>query len=156
MSLIFVGDERATSDPNKACCSCQQNISTAAILLTQFSSLCFQEDVWWRDRRGGGGCLLIPLGPCGSSCGQCPINWPPHFGHTSTSSAVILFASSNGCWFHNKERVKKKIGKAIPVKGREGPWGCETSRLPHFLDNRLRDGGEVFSSRRRPPFTHFC
>jgi hypothetical protein len=23
--------------------------------------------------------------------------------------------------------------KAIPVTGREGPWGCETSRLPHFL-----------------------
>jgi hypothetical protein len=24
-------------------------------------------------------------------------------------------------------------GKAIPVTGREGPWGYETSRLPHFL-----------------------
>jgi hypothetical protein len=24
-------------------------------------------------------------------------------------------------------------GKAIPVTGREGPLGCETSRLPHFL-----------------------
>jgi hypothetical protein len=23
--------------------------------------------------------------------------------------------------------------KAIPVTDREGPWGCETSRLPHFL-----------------------
>jgi hypothetical protein len=23
-------------------------------------------------------------------------------------------------------------GKAIPVTGREGPEGCETSRLPHF------------------------
>jgi hypothetical protein len=34
-------------------------------------------------------------------------------------------------------------GKAIPVTGREGPWGCETSRLPHFLDNRFIDGGEV-------------
>jgi hypothetical protein len=30
--------------------------------------------------------------------------------------------------------------KAIPVTGREGPEGCETSRLPHFLDNRLTDG----------------
>jgi hypothetical protein len=36
-------------------------------------------------------------------------------------------------------------GKAIPVTGREGPYGCETSRLPHFLDNRLTDGGEVVS-----------
>jgi hypothetical protein len=43
-------------------------------------------------------------------------------------------------------------GKAIPVTGHEGPEGCETSRLPHFLDNPLTDGGEV-SPTRRPPFT---
>jgi hypothetical protein len=29
----------------------------------------------------------------------------------------------------------------------------ETSRLTHFLHNRLRDGGEVVSLTRRPPFT---
>jgi hypothetical protein len=58
---------------------------------------------------------------------------------------------------------KLKKGKAIPVAGRESPWGCETSRLPHFLDSRLTDGGEVISPKRRPPFTsrkipgtHFC
>jgi hypothetical protein len=28
-----------------------------------------------------------------------------------------------------------------------------TSRLPHFLDDRLIDGGEVVSLTRRPPFT---
>jgi hypothetical protein len=33
----------------------------------------------------------------------------------------------------------KKKGKAIPVKGHGGPKGCETSKLPHFLDNRLTD-----------------
>jgi hypothetical protein len=46
--------------------------------------------------------------------------------------------------------------KAIPVTGGEGPLGCErceTSRLPHFLDNRLADGREVVSLKRRPPFT---
>jgi hypothetical protein len=46
-----------------------------------------------------------------------------------------------------------KRGKAIPVTGREGPQGCETSRLSHFLDNRLTDGDEVVSLTRRPPFT---
>jgi hypothetical protein len=48
--------------------------------------------------------------------------------------------------------VKKKC-KAIPVAGREGPSGYDTSRFPHFLDNRLTDGGEVVSPTRRPPFT---
>jgi hypothetical protein len=47
----------------------------------------------------------------------------------------------------------KVKGKAIPVTGREDPLGCETSRLPHFQDNRLTDGGEVVSLTRRPPFT---
>jgi hypothetical protein len=42
--------------------------------------------------------------------------------------------------------------KVIPVTGRGGLWGCETSRLPHFLDNRLTDGGEV-SLTHLPPFT---
>jgi hypothetical protein len=52
-------------------------------------------------------------------------------------------------------------GKAIYVTGPGGPSVCETSRLPHFLDNILIDGGEV-SLKRRPPFaprkisgTHF-
>jgi hypothetical protein len=33
------------------------------------------------------------------------------------------------------------------------PYGFETSRIPHFLDNRLTDGGEVVSLTRRPFFT---
>jgi hypothetical protein len=46
-----------------------------------------------------------------------------------------------------------RLSKAIPVTGRVGPQGCETLRLPHFLDNRLTDGGEVVSLTRWPPFT---
>jgi hypothetical protein len=49
--------------------------------------------------------------------------------------------------------MKIKTGKATPVTGRGGPYGCETSRLPHFLDSRLTDGCEVVSLTRRPPFT---
>jgi hypothetical protein len=52
---------------------------------------------------------------------------------------------------------------AIAVTGRGGPLGCERSRLHHFIDNRLTDGGEVVSLMRRPAFTarkipgtHFC
>jgi hypothetical protein len=54
-------------------------------------------------------------------------------------------------------------GKTIPVTGCEGPWGCETLRIPHFVDNRLTDAGEIVSLTRQPPFTprkipgtHFC
>jgi hypothetical protein len=56
----------------------------------------------------------------------------------------------------------KGEGKAIPVTGFGGPEVCETSRLPHFLDNRLRDDGEVSLTRRQPftprkiPGTDFC
>jgi hypothetical protein len=46
-----------------------------------------------------------------------------------------------------------KVSKTNPVTGHGGPQGCETSRIPHFLDNRLIDGGEVVSLTRRPPFT---
>jgi hypothetical protein len=31
----------------------------------------------------------------------------------------------------------KKKNNAVPVTGRGGPWGCETSRIPHSLGNRL-------------------
>jgi hypothetical protein len=44
-------------------------------------------------------------------------------------------------------------GKAVPVTGREGPQGCERSSFPHFLDNRLTDGGEVVSLTCRPSYT---
>jgi hypothetical protein len=41
-----------------------------------------------------------------------------------------------------------------------GPYDCELSSLPHFLGNRLTDGGEIISLTRRPPIkipgTDFC
>jgi hypothetical protein len=42
--------------------------------------------------------------------------------------------------------------KVISVTGRGGPWVCEMSRLPHFLESRLTDGGEVVSITLRPNF----
>jgi hypothetical protein len=70
----------------------------------------------------------------------------PLFG-TLTQLLKIYHAA----WCHIPEERKKK-GKAIPVTGRGGPQGCETSRLPHFLDNRIKDGGKVVSLTRRPSF----
>jgi hypothetical protein len=40
--------------------------------------------------------------------------------------------------------------KAIPVTGRGDPYVYETSRLLHFLDNRLTYGGEVVGLTRQP------
>jgi hypothetical protein len=54
-------------------------------------------------------------------------------------------------------------GKGIPVTGREGPQGCETSRLPHFLGNRLQMAVRLSALRAGPILlprkirgTHFC
>jgi hypothetical protein len=46
-----------------------------------------------------------------------------------------------------------KKNKAILVTGRGGPNSCEMSRLPHFLDSRLTDCGEVINITRLLPFT---
>jgi hypothetical protein len=45
---------------------------------------------------------------------------------------------------------KSKMDKFPPVTGHGDQYGCETSRLPYFLDNRQTDGGEVVSLTRRP------
>jgi hypothetical protein len=59
-------------------------------------------------------------------------------------------------WLVNDYKVDSVMirkGKAIPVTGRESPYGCETSKVPHLLDNWLTEGGEVVRLKRRPPFT---
>jgi hypothetical protein len=43
-------------------------------------------------------------------------------------------------------------GKAIAVTGYEGLYGCEMSKLSHFLDNRLTDGSETISFTHQLPF----
>jgi hypothetical protein len=48
----------------------------------------------------------------------------------------------------------QKKGQTISVTGLEGPYGCETSRFPRFLDKWIRDGGEAVSLTRRP--AAFC
>jgi hypothetical protein len=55
------------------------------------------------------------------------------------------------CFLASGVPVKVKIELSLyrPRK----PLSVERSRLPHFLDNRLTDGGNVVSLTRRPPLT---
>jgi hypothetical protein len=82
-------------------------------------------------------------------------NMSQHSKNTQTGTVpvtTIELRSAKWHYFHLFSYTGKR-GKAIPVTGRGGPKGCETLRIPHFLDSRLTDGGEVVSLTRRPSFT---
>jgi hypothetical protein len=57
------------------------------------------------------------------------------------------------CYHNFAQYYLKFVAKAVPVTGRGGPYVCEISRLPHLLQNRLIDGGEVLSLTRQPRVT---
>jgi hypothetical protein len=57
--------------------------------------------------------------------------------HASMFMKAIGRIFTHVYFFYFLQTWVKREGRAIPITGREGPWGCETSRLPHFLDNRL-------------------
>jgi hypothetical protein len=57
---------------------------------------------------------------------------------------ICFTFSPCSCYFRKK-------GKPISVTDLEGPYGCETSRLPHFIDNRLTYDGEIGSLRAGRP-----
>jgi hypothetical protein len=48
--------------------------------------------------------------------------------------------------------ITLRYGRTDSVTGRGGQYGCETSRLPHFIDKRFTDGGEVVSLKRQSDF----
>jgi hypothetical protein len=62
-------------------------------------------------------------------------------------AAMHLSYSSTNRW------TELGNGKYIPVTESRSPDGCETSKLPHFLDNALTVGSEVVSLTGRPSFT---
>jgi hypothetical protein len=67
----------------------------------------------------------------------------------ATSSFQILVV--NQTTYHSSlYGLHTHKAEAIPVTVHGGPQGCETSRLPHFLDNQLTDDGEVVSLTRLP------
>jgi hypothetical protein len=69
-------------------------------------------------------------------CITSPINWKVI---TVVRNSSLLYAKCNG-------------RKTIPVTCLRSPQGCETSKIPNFLENLLTDGCEVVSLPRRPSF----
>jgi hypothetical protein len=97
--------------------------------------------------------------------GPYKLTAPPEVRVSPSQAAHETPLRSSGCgassptpslgWLQSKDvclqiRVKGKKGKAIPVTGPGGPYGCETSGLPHFLYSRLTDGGEFVSRTLTP------
>jgi hypothetical protein len=84
-----------------------------------------------------------------------------HLGTTQLPNLFVIYLTAMSIAQTTQCRMVK-VGKIIPVTGRGGPYGCETSMLPHFLANRLTDGGEAVNLMRLPlqprkvPGTHFC
>jgi hypothetical protein len=70
------------------------------------------------------------------------IRWVPccHTRHKGRSLLKVVYTSDD------KE-------KPIPVTGRGGLKGCETSRLAHFLDSRRMDAVRPALRAGRRPFT---
>jgi hypothetical protein len=81
----------------------------------------------------------------------CPVAKGSHPFYASSMISFPTIFSPRGLSSSSSERPKVLVAR---TQGCRGPQGCETTRLPHFLDNRLTDGGEVVSLTRRPPFAH--
>jgi hypothetical protein len=64
---------------------------------------------------------------------------------TVPNTPIIIRSNKNNIYQYTVIK-----SKAIPVTGLGGPYRCETSRLPHFLDFQLTDGSEVVSLRVTP------
>jgi hypothetical protein len=79
------------------------------------------------------------------------LQWSQYVPSALTLKYLSILPTHSVFMFLITLKISKKL--VISVTGRGGPWGCETSRLPHFLDNLLTDGFEVVRLTRRPPFT---
>jgi hypothetical protein len=61
-----------------------------------------------------------------------------------TSAHVVIFCNDMyryRCAVTHVKHKQKEGGKVVPATGHGGLYGCEMSRLPHFLDNWLTDDG---------------
>jgi hypothetical protein len=70
-----------------------------------------------------------------------------------TEMSTRTLPGGKGRLAHKADNLTAICEPTIPVTGHGGPWGSQTLRLPHFLDNRLTNGSEVVSHTHQMPFT---
>jgi hypothetical protein len=85
-----------------------------------------------------------------SARGQHPTGHLVMCGPWKICVTAVFLVKTTSEFFRKEITEKCFLINAKPWGHREG---CETSRLPHFVDNPLTDGREVVSLTRRPPFT---
>jgi hypothetical protein len=69
--------------------------------------------------------------------------------HQNTCQSIQVFLKNI---IHGSTFIMTDCPIHIVVTGHESPHGCETLRLPHFLDNMPTDGIKVVSLTHKPPF----
>jgi hypothetical protein len=93
---------------------------------------------------------ISPLTGATLFIGRAALDWASGGGPTSLILRVCGKYSQGRLQTFNLIAV---CVNAIPVNLSGGQHSWETARLWNFLDNRLKDGGEVVSLTRRLPFT---
>jgi hypothetical protein len=68
-----------------------------------------------------------------------------HYANFNINRVLSIYTAHK----HISNTSCRKKSKTILLTSRGGPKDCETSRLLHFPNNRLTDGGEVVSLKRR-------
>jgi hypothetical protein len=147
------------------CLVCGHIPSTAIVQAVRHVSIVLQSIDWtWKE------CLNATAPRAAWTILRClhSLTRDPRVHELSSISDWTIVKYRNVCVLHERNIPSLSKSKAISATDLEGLQGCEISRIPHFLNNRLTDGDEVVSPKRRPrsiPLifcfcfisgTHFC
>jgi hypothetical protein len=80
--------------------------------------------------------------------------WKCHF----ICSPCCIKGESGGLSVHPSVPARQWLGRYVPkamlkLSGRGGLQGCGKLRIPHYLDNELKDGSKIVSPTYRPRST---
>jgi hypothetical protein len=139
-----------------AFCRCREAVKLLRFLSSPYSlvGMCRTAHFVDRERRFGGWGKNALITSGGAAVSQSSTSGRQHteptlaamdWGWPKQELIKLMFFQCRTKILMAPAKTVKIKDKAITVTDRGGPWGCETSRLQHFLYNRLTDGGEVVS-----------